>query len=125
MDTLLYIIKQYEEELTYKLLSPNEVTDGYHFKFNVGVILRADLKTQVETLVKAINGGLYKANEARSLMDLEAVDGGDTLLVNGTSIPIHMIGQQYVNQPEEPPEDDKPEDETPEETNEGGGQDNA
>ena len=125
VDTLLYIIKQYEEELTYKLLSPDEVTDGYHFKFNVGVILRADLKTQVETLVKAINGGLYKANEARSLMDLEAVGGGDTLLVNGTSIPIHMIGQQYVNQPEVPPEDDKPEDETPEETNEGGGQDNA
>ena len=130
VDTLLYIIKQYEEELTYKLLSPDEVIDGYHFKFNVGVILRADLKTQVETLVKAINGGLYKANEARSLMDLEYVEGGDTLLVNGTSIPISMIGQQYVNQPEKPPEDDKPEDdpdedETPDENNEGGGQGNA
>ena len=125
VDTLLYIIKQYEEELTYKLLSTDEVNGGYHFKFNVGVILRADLKTQVETLVKAINGGLYKANEARSLMDLEYVEGGDTLLVNGTSIPIHMIGQQYVNQPEKPPEDDIPEETPPEQNNEGGGQDNA
>ena len=130
VDTLLYIIKQYEEELTYKLLSSDELANGLHFKFNVGVILRADLKTQIETLVKAINGGLYKANEARALMDLEWVEGGDTLLVNGTSIPISMIGVQYVNQPEKPPEDDKPEDdpdegENPEENNEGGGQDNA
>ena len=130
VDTLLYIIKQYEEELTYKLLSPDEIDDGYHFKFNVGVLLRADFKTQVETLVKAINGGLYKANEARAFIDLESVEGGDTLLVNGTSIPIHMIGVQYTNRPEEPPEDNKPEDnpdedETPEETNEGGGQENA
>lgn len=114
VDTLLYIIKQYEEELTYKLLTSDEIENGYHFKFNVGVILRADLKTQIETLVKAINGGLYKANEARSLMDLEWVEGGDTLLVNGTSIPISMIGVQYTGQPEKPPE----------KTNEGGGQDN-
>jgi HK97 family phage portal protein len=124
VDTLLYIIKQYEEELSYKLLSSEEIANGYHFKFNVGVILRADLKTQIETLVKAINGGLYKANEARSLMDLEWVEGGDTLLVNGTSIPISMIGVQYANQPEKPPEDDKPDDD-PDETNEGGGQENA
>lgn len=130
VDTLLYIIKQYEEELTYKLLSLDEIEKGYHFKFNVGVILRADLKTQIETLVKAINGGLYKANEARSLMDLESVEGGDTLLVNGTSIPISMIGVQYANRPEKPPEDNKPEDdpnegEDPENNNEGGGQNNA
>ena len=130
VDTLLYIIKQYEEELSYKLLTSDEIDNGLHFKFNVGVILRADLKTQIETLVKAINGGLYKANEARSLMDLEWVEGGDTLLVNGTSIPISMIGVQYANQPEKPPEDNKPEDdpdegEDPEENNEGGGQDNA
>lgn len=130
VDTLLYIIKQYEEELSYKLLTSEEIDNGLHFKFNVGVILRADLKTQIETLVKAINGGLYKANEARSLMDLEWVEGGDTLLVNGTSIPISMIGVQYANQPEKSPEDNKPEDdsdegENPEENNEGGGQDNA
>lgn len=130
VDTLLYIIKQYEEEITYKLLSQEEIDDGYHFKFNVGVILRADLKTQVETLVKAINGGLYKANEARALMDLEAEDGGDTLLVNGTSIPINMIGLQYVNPSEKPPADDKPdddpdEDETPDDNNEGGGNSNG
>ena len=39
VDTLLYILKQYEEELTYKLLSRKECTNGLHFKFNVAVIL--------------------------------------------------------------------------------------
>lgn len=121
VDTLLYIIKQYEEELSYKLLSSDEVANGYHFKFNVGVILRADLKTQVETLVKAINGGLYKSNEARALMDLESVEGGDILLVNGTSIPISMTGQQYVNQPTDDPPDDPEEGEESNENNKKGG----
>lgn len=124
VDTLLYIIKQYEEELTYKLLTTEEISQGYHFKFNVAVILRADFKTQVETLVKAINGGLYKANEARALIDLEAAEGGDVLLVNGTSIPISMIGQQYAGRTEETPENDNPEDDPPEETNEEGGSEN-
>jgi HK97 family phage portal protein len=59
VDTLLYIIKQYEEELTYKLLSPEEISQGYHFKFNVAVILRADLKTQIDTLSQAVNNFIY------------------------------------------------------------------
>ena len=50
VDTLLYILKQYEEELTFKLLSAEEIAAGYYFKFNVAVILRADQKTQVEPI---------------------------------------------------------------------------
>ena len=46
VDTLLYIIKQYEEELTFKLLSPGEVIKGYHFKFNIDVIMRSDFASQ-------------------------------------------------------------------------------
>lgn len=132
VDTLLYIIKQYEEELTYKLLSSDEVTNGYHFKFNVAVILRADLKTQIETLSNAVSNFIYTPNEAREKLDLEAKPGGDKLLGNGASIPVELAGTQYIkDQPEDkPPEDPKPEDdpdeeEDPEENNEGGGQDNA
>ena len=132
VDTLLYIIKQYEEELTYKLLSSDEVANGYHFKFNVSVILRADLKTQIETLSTAVSNFIYTPNEAREKLDLEAKPGGDKLLGNGASIPVELTGTQYIKDtPEEkPPEDPKPESdpdegEDPEENNEGGGQDNA
>lgn len=126
VDTLLYIIKQYEEELTYKLLSSEEIADGYHFKFNVAVILRADLATQINTLSTGVSNFIYTPNEARAMLDLEAKEGGDRLLGNGASIPVELTGSQYnQDKPEDnPPANPNPED-TPGENNEGGGQDNA
>ena len=96
VDTLLYNIKQYEEEITYKLLTDSEAKQGYHAKFNIGVLLRADFKTQVETLSTAVNSFLYTPNEARAKLDLEAVEGGNRLLGNGASIPVQYTGLQYV-----------------------------
>jgi HK97 family phage portal protein len=129
VDTLLYIIKQYEEELSYKLLTPREVEQGYHFKFNVAVILRADLATQIDTLSKGVSNFIYTPNEARAMLDLEAKEGGDKLLGNGASIPVEYTGAQYMKDPEppeeEPPEDPEPEDDPPEENNEGGGKENG
>ena len=140
VDTLLYIIKQYEEELTYKLLSESEINGGYHFKFNVAVILRADLATQIDTLSKGVSNFIYTPNEARAMLDLEAKEGGDKLLGNGASIPVEYAGTQYMKDPEpeedEPPEEPEenpepeenspdentePEDDPPEENNEEGG----
>ena len=112
VDTLLYIIKQYEEEITYKLLSPHEFNDGYHFKFNVSVILRADLATQIDTLSKGVAGFIYTPNEARAMLDLEAKEGGDKLLGNGASIPVELAGTQYIK-------------DATNQTNEGGGKNNA
>lgn len=106
VDTLLYIVKQYEEELTYKLLSDEEIAEGYHFKFNIDVILRADFATKVNTLSQAVNSFLMTPNEARSKLDLEAKDGGDELLGNGASIPVQYTGSQYMKLPES----DKPDD---------------
>ena len=50
VDTLMFILSQYEEELNYKLLSDLEIKQGYYFKFNTGALLRADMKTQIESL---------------------------------------------------------------------------
>jgi HK97 family phage portal protein len=117
VDTLLYIIKQYEEELTYKLLSSDEISNGYHFKFNVAVILRADLATQIKTLSTGVANFIYTPNEARGMLDLEAKPGGDRLLGNGASIPVELTGSQYksdstVDTPQEETyqEDDSTED---------------
>ena len=115
VDTLLYIIKQYEEELTFKLLSSDEVIKGYHFKFNIDVIMRSDFATKVNTLSTAVNSFLMTPNEARGKMDLQSVPGGDKLLGNGASIPVELTGSQYIK--EEP--------EVTPENNEGGGQENG
>ena len=96
VDTLLYIVKHYEEEIGYKLLSANEEKDGYHVKFNTAVLLRADLKTQIEALSQAVNSFLYTPNEAREFLDKPAVEGGDKLLGNGASIPVDFTGAQYT-----------------------------
>ena len=96
VDTLLYIIKQYEEEISYKLLSDEDKANGMYAKFNVAVILRADLKTQIDTLSTAVNSFIYTPNEARALLDLESKEGGDELLGNGASIPVRYAGRQYV-----------------------------
>lgn len=129
VDTLLFIIKQYEEELTHKLLTDKEIADGYHFKFNVAVILRADLATQINTLSVGVSNFIYTPNEARAMLDLEAKDGGDRLLGNGASIPVEMTGAQYAQNEheEEKPEEDEhgSNEETSTENNEEGGKDNG
>lgn len=95
VDTLLFILKQYEDEISYKLLSDEEIAKGYYFKFNIAVLLRADLKTQIESLTKGISNCLYTPNEARANLDLEAKPGGDRLIGNGSMIPVEMMGEQY------------------------------
>lgn len=96
-ETLLYIVTQYEQEVTYKLLSADDIANGYFFKFNVSSILRADLLTQINALSTAVQSFIYKPNEARVLLDLPTVEGGDKLLGNGASIPIDLVGRQYVD----------------------------
>lgn len=96
VDTELFILKQYEEELNYKILTNNEIEDNYFFKFNEKVILRTDSNTQMEALSKAVNNGIYTPNEARSYLDMPSKEGGDVLVMNGNYIPITDVGKQYV-----------------------------
>ena len=98
VDTLLYNVKQYEEEVGYKLLTNTEEAAGYHVKFNTGVLLRADQKTQIDTLSTAVSNFLLTPNEAREKLDLPAKEGGDRLLGNGASIPVELTGEQYQRQ---------------------------
>lgn len=95
VDTELFILKQYEEEINYKLLTPQELTEGYYFKFNEKVILRADSKSQAETLTKYVNNGIYTSNEARRYIDMPDNDDGNLLMCNGNFIPIKDVGTQY------------------------------
>lgn len=96
-ETMLYIIKQYEEELNFKLLSEKERKNGLRFKFNVASVLRGDTKSQVESLTKGIANALYSPNEARYNLDLPSRKGGDRLYFNGSNIPIELAGIQYGN----------------------------
>lgn len=97
VDTMLFIIKQYEEEISEKLLTPDERSEGYMAKFNSRVLMRVDQFTQIQTISTAIGNFLYMPNEGREFLDMPAVDGGDRLIGNGSTIPLSMVGAQYQN----------------------------
>ena len=96
VDTELFIIKQYEEEINFKMLSKDEISKGYYYKFNEKVILRTDSKIQAEIMSKYVNNGIYTPNEARGHLDMHKIDGADKLIVNGNYIPIDIVGKQYL-----------------------------
>lgn len=130
VDTLLFIVKQYEEEIAYKLLTDKEEADGFHTKFNTGVMLRADQKTQIETLRSAVTNFLMTPNEAREKIDLPSKEGGDQLIGNGSTIPITAVGEQWKagkapqndesDETEDEPKDEEETQETGDETPEDG-----
>ena len=127
VDTMLVIIKQYEEEINYKYLSQEQEEDGFYYKFNEKVLFRTDSMTQMNYLKNATGTAVMTVNEARRKLDLEDVDGGDIVLANGNVIPIDDAGAAYQNAevaPVQPDEGTIPETITPDESDnkEGGGE---
>lgn len=95
IDTLLYILTQYEEEFSYKLLTPAERKKGLRFEFNVASLLRGDLKTQAECIAKYIQSGVYTINEARIYAGLNPRPDGDVIVINGSYVPLEKVGIAY------------------------------
>lgn len=95
VDTMMSRLKQYEEEINYKALTYADYEQGLYMKFNEKALLRTDSASQMNNLVSAVGNGIYTPNEARDMLDRPFVEGGDTPMVNGTFIPLTMVGQQY------------------------------
>ena len=113
IDTLLFNVKGYEEETGYKLLDDSYIARGYHTKFNTAVILRADQKTQIETLVSAVSNFIMTPDEARERLDLPNLPGGDQLIGNGSTVTLEQVGIQWqqAQQQQEEPKDEESQDE--------------
>lgn len=95
MDTLQPILTAYEQEMTYKLLTDKEISEGFFIRFNVDAMLRSDLKTRYEAYNEGIQGGFLKPDEARVKENLTPEPGGDRLYFNGNMIPVVQAGNQY------------------------------
>lgn len=110
-DTLLYILRHYEDEASFKLLTPSMTARGYFTQFDTDVVLRCNFQQMVEACVKGIQGSVMKPNEARDKLNLPADPDGDTLLGNGSLIPVGMMGEQYIPDAAEGGDDDGRDDE--------------
>lgn len=95
VDTMLYRLTQYEQEINYKCLSEKERAEGYFLKFNEKAILRTDSKSQMQNITTAVNNGIYTPNEARNLLDMPSKEGGDQLIINGNYLPLTQVGAAY------------------------------
>ena len=125
VDTELFVIKQYEEEINYKMMTEEEQDDGFYYKFNEKVLFRTDSKTQMSYLKEGVAGSIMMSNEARRKLDLPDAEGGDVLLANGNVIPLTQAGAAYLkggqteaeetDEPEQPEEQTEPDAEQPDE----------
>ena len=97
VDTVLFIIKQYEDELNYKCVSPEREERGRYYKFNEKSLLRTDSKSQMEIFASGVNNGVYRVNEVRGKLDLTRDPDGDRLMVNGNYIPLSDVGKQWAD----------------------------
>lgn len=116
VDTELFIIKQYEEEINYKMLTEEEQDSGFYYKYNEKVLFRTDSKTQMEYLKNGVGNSIMTPNESRRKLDLPDKEGGDALFANGNIIPLTMAGAAYLKggqteteQTDEPEQPDKTE----------------
>lgn len=80
--TILPIVTQWQEELDLKLLTWEEIRKGYHFRFDLSGMKKADTATTAEKHQKAIRGGWMRINEVRRMDNLPPVEGGDELLAS-------------------------------------------
>lgn len=96
VDTQLYILKDYEEEIGHTLLTDNQrLKQLIYPNFNTAVVLRADTKTQIDSMATATSNSIYTPNEARTFLNMRKKPGGDRLYANGNLIPLEDAGKQY------------------------------
>lgn len=74
-DCLQIIFTQFEQEADYKLLTQADRDKGYKIRFNLGVMLRVDQKTQSEVITNYVKNGVYDLDYARNLVGVKKLGG--------------------------------------------------
>lgn len=85
--TLLPWAVRWEQEADAKLFLEAE-RDRLELKFNLDALLRADNESRTRALAAEVASGLRTLNEARSLLDLPPVKGGDESLRPANTVPL-------------------------------------
>lgn len=76
MLTMLPIVTAYEAELNRKLLTKTQRKKGFHFKFDMDAILRADAATQAEVDYKAVRSAWKTPDEIRANRHMPPLPNG-------------------------------------------------
>lgn len=90
-NTMIPIVRQYEQEFNRKLLTRAERLRGLYYKFNVNALLRGDMKARGEFYFKGVRSMWFKPNEIRAWEELPPEPGGDKLYRSRDLAPIDEV----------------------------------
>ena len=79
-----------EQEQTWKLLMPSEISEGWEIGTNMMALLRSDSKARAEYYKIMREIGPYSVNDVLGLEDLPSVPGGDTRQASLNFVPLHL-----------------------------------
>jgi HK97 family phage portal protein len=87
-------LTRFEQAFEQQLLSPSE---HFFIRFNVGGLLRGDLKSRYESYAIGIQNGFMSPNDVRELEDWNRIPEayGSRFYANGNMIPLERAGDQY------------------------------
>lgn len=78
-DCLMPFLVQFEQEAEDKLLTEDQLDQGFQCRHNIKALLRGDIKAQMEAIKVGRETGLYSVNDALELLDRNPIEdeGGD------------------------------------------------
>lgn len=88
--TLHPIVTQYEEELSYKLLTDRELTVGVEVRINMMAELKGDTAARAAWYKAMMQEGPFSVNDVRALEDLPDVEGGDEHRASLNYVPLSL-----------------------------------
>jgi len=117
--TLAPIIVAMESSMDRALLLESEKDSGYFFRFDTSELVRSTEKERVDTVVSAVQGGLFTINEGRAKFDLPAIENGDDVLLTPGATQAGDESQEDTNKDEsqdpaveQEKQEDQPDDKT-------------
>lgn len=114
--SLMPWLKLWEQELWFKLLTPEE-QKTHDFRFNVNGLLRGDSAARREWYRTMITLGVFSRNEVRELEEMNPIEGGDVCLIQGAmvaigddGVPMLPASSNKASEGDTQPEETDPED---------------
>lgn len=90
-DSILPVIRQYEQEFSKKLLTTKEKMQGYEIKLNMNGYARATMEKRGNFYQILYRNGILSANEIRILEDLPPVEGGNKRYISRDLCPVDLF----------------------------------
>ncbi len=96
-DTILPIVRMYEQEFSRKCLPEPERDEGIKVKLSLNGFARADMKTRGDFYFKGIRSSWFCGNDIRKFEDMTPIPGGDVFYVSKDLIPIELVNAANSN----------------------------